>query len=71
VSIAVKRTEAVDKSNPPASHMSLRDYFAAKALPMAWHEVKEMMRFDKDLAFNSVAERSYLMADAMLAERSK
>lgn len=55
-----------------AMGMTLRDYFAAKALPVA----AERMITD---GFNSsvgqfadlVAALSYLMADAMLAERAK
>jgi len=68
-----------DRYNPPAfpvvqecgyddpvmNGMSLRDYFAAKAMQAMCEEVS---RYDH---FDSVAKDSYKMADAMLKERSK
>ena len=42
--------------------MSLRDYFAAKALPMC---------MTADESARTVAEMAYSMADAMLAQREK
>jgi hypothetical protein len=44
------------------SGMYLRDYFAAKALSIAYREGER-----KDI----IAARAYLIADAMLIERSK
>lgn len=54
--------------HPPATMgMTLRDYFAAKTL--------QGMMASPDLSFTSTAEnfanRAYIMADAMLIERSK
>jgi len=43
--------------------MSLRDYFAAKAM--------QYYIPDYEIDFETVAKESYLMADAMLKERSK
>lgn len=44
--------------------MSLRDYFAAKAM-------LHMLTLDNLERRDEVAEASYLMADAMLAERNR
>lgn len=44
--------------------MSLRDYFAAKAM-------LHMLTLDNLERRDEVAEASYLMADAMIAERGK
>jgi len=50
--------------------MSLRDYFAAKALQGLLVAPKE--GWPKELqAISSVSQAAYRMADAMLAERSK
>jgi len=52
--------------------MSLRDYFAAKALPVAWKAFEDgYYREDEDSINSSVAACAYQMADAMLLERSK
>lgn len=45
----------------PEGGMSLRDYFAAKAMPM----------INQSLSWEDVAKFAYQMADAMLAERDK
>ena len=49
--------------------MTLRDYFAAKALTMvsAGNEHTDMVGWD----YRHFAEYAYRMADAMLAERAK
>jgi hypothetical protein len=52
--------------------MTLRDYFAAKAMTtMFYPAIMESIRTDKDLDCGQVAAFAYLMADAMLKERSK
>lgn len=48
----------------PHTGMSLRDYFAAKAM-------LHMLTLDNLERRDEVAEASYLMADAMIAERKK
>jgi hypothetical protein len=45
--------------------MSLRDYFAAKAMQSIMADGKQYSGFDE------IAEYAYEVADAMLAERSK
>ncbi len=57
--------------------MSLRDYFAAKALPVAWDVLKHAAQggFDiEDPETNlppTMAETAYRLADAMLKARAK
>ncbi len=46
--------------------LSLRDYFAAKSLPLAWR-----MKPPHGWTLNAVAQLAYAFADAMLAEREK
>lgn len=50
--------------------MTLRDYFAAKALPMAWSAFQDGY-YECEAAElpQEVAMRAYQMADAMLAAR--
>ena len=52
--------------------MSMRDYFAAKALPVAWKAFEDGY-FDsgEDSINEDVAACAYQMADAMLKERAK
>jgi hypothetical protein len=56
--------------------MDLRDYLAAKALPIAWQaELAEMAHFndhitDRDVGSTLVAKRAYAIAEAMLRARS-
>jgi hypothetical protein len=45
-----------------AVDMTLRDYFAAKAMLMDWQGINRA---------DDIAATSYIMADAMLAERTK
>ena len=47
--------------------MELRDYFAAKALPMAIQEMNEAESYDT----NDAAIMAYHYADAMMRARSK
>jgi hypothetical protein len=55
-----KKREA--KRNPFASEMSMRDYFAAKAM-------QGIMVRSKDTPLPSVAKYAYVMADEMLKAR--
>jgi hypothetical protein len=53
--------------------MTLRDYFAGEALPMAWAEEQKRPTGPYSLCmeptYKGIAQRAYHMADAMLAER--
>lgn len=58
--------------------MSLRDYFAAKAMPMALEEYRMTigriddpldLEWDKQCGLSCVAARAYEFADAMLGAR--
>jgi hypothetical protein len=53
--------------------MTLRDYFAAKALPLAWDAEKERPTGPYSEAMEptylGAAQRAYFMADAMLKAR--
>lgn len=52
--------------------MTLRDYFAAKALPLAWDAMKEgYFDYEEDSLNLDVAVCAYQMADAMLEARRK
>lgn len=51
--------------------MSLRDYFAAKAMQAIAHESYRLGREFGYTQPDSLAEQAYKIADAMLAERSK
>lgn len=55
-----------------SSGMTLRDWFAAKALNIAkdWEEKSPTFGGD-DGTYRGIAVRAYRMADAMLAERNK
>lgn len=46
--------------------MSLRDYFAAKAMP---YQISIEMRPYEDYNFRNAAKRAYEIADAMIAAR--
>jgi hypothetical protein len=55
------------RHNPDWDHepgLSLRDYFAAKAMQIAHAD-------QPDCAFDELAQLAYVLADAMLAERAK
>lgn len=67
---------AVERAFPSASYgcagMSLRDYFAAKALESTYYPaIMEAIRVNQDLNCESVAEICYAMADAMLKVRGE
>lgn len=50
--------------------LSLRDYFAAKAMPLAWKAAKDgYFNSGEDSINADVATCAYQMADAMLAAR--
>lgn len=53
--------------------MTVRDYFAGQAFPMAWTEEREARGGDSAIGFSyeGIAKRAYAMADAMLEERVK
>lgn len=54
--------------------MSLRDYFAAKAMDSAIAhelEIRASMIAPHDFRFDAVADSCYVMADAMLRARAK
>ena len=52
--------------------LSIRDYFAAQALPAVIRHITTDGKFSEDLQTPSfVAELAYGLADAMLAKRSK
>lgn len=50
----------------PSGGMSLRDYFAAKAM-----QAMVAVEFDTNFRRANWAEESYRVADAMIAERAK
>jgi len=53
-----------------ADGMSLRDYFAARAIPMAAEcEANAPTGARGETTYQGIAERCYLLADAMLAAR--
>jgi len=51
--------------------MSLRDYFAAKAMHAIMQRYEADTRKTPSDAYRALAESAYNIADAMLAERSK
>ena len=78
---AFPTTKPLDSWDDPNQGMDLRDYFAAKALPIAFKEYKKWIKEEgEDYApfSNSniglancemVAEMSYRLADAMIKAR--
>jgi hypothetical protein len=68
----------VSVHNPYNPGMTLRDYFAAKAMPLAMNRLRENYnkelsddwRWDEDYK-EFIAAHSYAMADAMLLERQQ
>ena len=60
-----KKREA--KRNPFASEMSMRDYFAAKAMLIYFGPDAKVIKNDPD----SIASWCYLMADSMLKARER
>jgi hypothetical protein len=63
----------------PQEGMSLRDYFAAKALPLAMEQYRMIINctkepipsWEKDKCLSFVAADAYRLADAMLEERKQ
>ena len=53
----------------PSGGMTLRDYFAAKAMAVVWTGIPDDVC--SGLALEHLGRLSYEMADAMLAERAK
>ena len=51
--------------------MTLRDYFAAKAMQGIWSNAYVLAKMPKGAEAESIASVAYEMADAMLKERSK
>lgn len=61
-------------ADPDFNGMTLRDYFAAKAISGALSTATGLESVDDDTlraAFASGAKHAYMLADAMLAERAK
>ena len=54
----------------PECGMTLRDYFAAKALPIAWHAYDEGYTGQPECVEQSIAHHAYQIADAMLKARA-
>lgn len=63
------QAETVSEHRNNARGMTLRDYFAAKAMQAALRNNQGAM--PGDVPFPDIASGAYAMADAMLAERSK
>ena len=60
------------KGISPSGHsegLSLRDYFAAKALPVAWSAYDKGYTGQPECVEQSIAHHAYQMADAMLRAR--
>lgn len=55
------------QSHAPCDGMTLRDYFAAKAMAVVWTEIPDDA--DRDLALDRLGRYAYEMADAMLKAR--
>lgn len=51
--------------------MSMRDYLAAKAMQQAFSVIVGVEESDAERTIEMVAKASYMMADAMLLERTK
>jgi hypothetical protein len=51
--------------------MTLRDYFAAMALPAVYKPAHDSTKDAANWSAQGAAQRAYSVADAMLAERSK
>ena len=54
-----------------AAGMTLRDWFAGKAMLGIWSNGIALAQMPKGAEAESIAQLSYEMADAMLKERSK
>ena len=65
-------TESARQTGPVTWHhegMTLRDYFAAKAMAVVWTEIPDDA--DRDLALDRLGRYAYEMADAMLKARER
>jgi hypothetical protein len=58
-----------DASTWQGHGMTLRDYFAAKSIPMAAALEDSHPTYGEFPGYCGIAERAYLMADALLAAR--
>jgi len=56
--------------SPDVAGMSLRDYFAIRALPIAW-DALDKGYFDSDDHNAGLSKAAYQMADAMLKARGE
>ena len=54
-------------AGPDSAGMTLRDYFAARAMTVVWTEIPDDV--DRDLALDRLGRYAYEMADAMLKAR--
>jgi hypothetical protein len=65
----------VEHLHPPVTAgMTLRDYFAAKAMPATMAEFEDGWKqhaYESETFLQWAAERAYAMADAMLKAREK
>ncbi len=70
--------KGTESNHPDSLGMSLRDYFASKALvplakaslaPVVRHKGEELT--DRELINKAVAEQAYKIADAMMEQREK
>jgi hypothetical protein len=62
----------VDEHKRQLSGMSLRDYFAAKAIRVVALDLEDQIEtLGRRVAFIELADHAYMLADAMLAARSK
>ena len=56
---------------PWTQGISMRDYFAARAIDMAAMDDEVSPRYGEKMSYRGIAERAYLMADSMLSAREK
>jgi hypothetical protein len=63
-------TIVTNNGNHPEG-MSLRDYFAAKAMQSIINNYKTRFIEDREFFYDIIAEESYKLADAMLEARGK
>lgn len=65
------RIKSGDNYNPPTriyyNGMTLRDYFAAKAMPVVWNDIPDNV--NREAALLNLGRCCYEMADAMLRAR--
>jgi hypothetical protein len=61
----------VDRVQPLHAGLSLRDYFAIKALPIAWSAYDQGYAGHQEFVEQSIARHAYILADEMLKARSE